>query len=192
MITHTGSLPGYVSRLTLIPEFDLGIVVLTNAEEGAAFEIITYHVLDHYLGAPAHDWFGAFRSVRDQRGAARRRRSGETAADRDSTSRPSLGLEDYAGVYRDAWYGDVRVEQEATGLVIRFSRTPVLVGDLDHWQHDTFLIRWRERELRADAFITFELAPSGRVREARMQPASPEVDFSYDFQDLVLIPRTDE
>lgn len=192
MITHTGSLPGYVSRLTLIPEFELGIVVLTNAEEGSAFDIITYHVLDHYLGAPVHDWLGAYRSLRDQRADARRGRSNATVADRDPTSRPALELEDYAGLYRDAWYGDVRVEFESTGLVIRFSRTPVLVGDLEHWQHDTFLVRWRERELRADAFITFDLSPSGRVREARMQPASPEVDFSYDFQDLKLTPRPDE
>ena len=192
MITHTGSLPGYVSRLTLIPELDLGIVVLTNAEEGSAFETITHHVLDHYLGAPGHDWLGAYRSLRQQREGARRRGSQAMVADRDPASRPSLELEDYAGLYRDAWYGDVRVEREPTGLVIRFSRTPVLVGDLEHWQHDTFLVRWRERELRADAFITFELEPSGQVRRARMEPASPEVDFSYDFQDLELIRRTDD
>jgi CubicO group peptidase (beta-lactamase class C family) len=192
MITHTGSLPGYVSRLTLIPEIDLGIVVLTNAEEGYAFETVTHHVLDHYLDAPGHDWLDAYRSLRQQRDDARQRRSRAAVADRDSAAGPFLELADYAGLYRDAWYGDVRVDQEPTGLVIRFSRTPVLVGDLVHWQHDTFLVRWRDRELRADAFITFELGPSGRVREARMEPASPEVDFSYDFQDLELLRQADD
>ena len=192
MVTHTGSLPGYVSRLTLLPEIRLGVVVLTNAEEGSAFETITHHILDHYLGAAEHDWLGAYRSLREQREDARRSRPNAAAADRDSASGPSLALEDYAGVYRDAWYGDVHVDREPTGLVIRFSRTPVLVGDLKHWQHDTFLVRWRERELRADAFITFELGPHGRVREARMEAASPEVDFSYDFQDLELLRRTDD
>jgi hypothetical protein len=110
------------------------------------------------------------------------------AAQRDSTSRPSLPLERYAGTYRDAWYGDITIAAENGGLVIRFTRTPSLVGDLVHWQHDTFLARWRDRELRADAYITFALKPDGSIDQAKMLPASSAVDFSFDFQDLLLRP----
>jgi hypothetical protein len=49
-------------------------------------------------------------------------------------------------------------------------------------------VRWRARELRADAFITFSLNPDGTIERALMKPASPAVDFSYDFQDLLLRP----
>jgi hypothetical protein len=42
--------------------------------------------------------------------------------------------------------------------------------------------------LRADAFLTFTLDPAGRIAEARMAPASPDVDFSFDFADLRLVP----
>jgi hypothetical protein len=72
--------------------------------------------------------------------------------------------------------------------VIRFTRTPSLVGDLIHWQHDSFLARWRDRELRADAYATFALNHDGSIERLRMVPSSPAVDFSYDFQDLVLRP----
>jgi hypothetical protein len=92
------------------------------------------------------------------------------------------------GTYHDAWYGDVAMEREGHALVIKFSRSPDLVGDVEHWQYDTFLVRWRKRELRADAFITFSLNPDGSIAQALMKPASPAVDFSYDFQDLVLKP----
>ena len=51
------------------------------------------------------------------------------------------------------------------------------------------VVRWRDRELRADAYVTFSLTPGGSVSEARMAPASPDVDFSFDFQDLVLKPK---
>jgi hypothetical protein len=71
---------------------------------------------------------------------------------------------------------------------MRFGHTPSLVGDLLHWQHDTFVVRWRDRELRADAFVTFALKPDGSIREARMEAVSPATDFSFDFQDLVLEP----
>jgi CubicO group peptidase (beta-lactamase class C family) len=192
MITHTGSLPGYVSRLTLIPALDLGVVVLTNAEQEAAFEAITHHVLDHYLGASAHDWLGAYVLLGARRDSARAQEMLAATVSRGSTTRPSLALGDYASVYSDPWYGDVRVEHSNGNLTIRFTRTPSLVGDLEHWQHDTFFVRWRDRELRADAFITFDLTPDGRVQEARMVPASPAVDFSYDFQDLRLTPQSAE
>jgi hypothetical protein len=85
----------------------------------------------------------------------------------------------------------VAVVQEGKGLAIRFKQTPVLVGDLVHWQHDTFLARWRDRELRADAYATFWLNADGSVNQLRMVPASAAVDFSFDFQDLVLKPVRD-
>src|SRR5687767_11244526 len=49
LLQHTGGLPGYVSKVAMIPEHRLGVVVLTNQESGFAFESIIYHVLDHYL-----------------------------------------------------------------------------------------------------------------------------------------------
>jgi hypothetical protein len=110
------------------------------------------------------------------------------AATRDSLSGTSLPLERYAGTYRDPWYGDVVVKKEGNGLRIRFAHTPSLVGDLQHWQYDTFLARWDDRELRADAFVTFALTPDGQVDRMRIVPASPTVDFSFDFQDLDLRP----
>ena len=72
--------------------------------------------------------------------------------------------------------------------MIRFSHTPSLTGDLVHWQHDTFVARWRDRELRADAFVTFALKPDGSIERASMEAVSPDTDFSFDFQDLVLTP----
>jgi hypothetical protein len=113
-----------------------------------------------------------------------------TAAARDSASRPSLPLTRYAATYRDPWYGDVIVTVEEGRLAMKFARTPALVGDLSHWQYDTFLVKWRDRELRADAFVTFVLDADGKIASASMKPASPTVDFSFDFQDLDLKPVT--
>ncbi|MEE2899196.1 MAG: DUF3471 domain-containing protein [Gemmatimonadota bacterium] len=46
--------------------------------------------------------------------------------------------------------------------------SPVESADPVHWQHDTFLVRWRKRELRADAFITFTLTSAGAIDHATM------------------------
>jgi CubicO group peptidase (beta-lactamase class C family) len=188
LLQHTGGLPGYLSKVAMIPEVRLGVAVLTNQESGAAFESIVYQVLDHYLGAKAPDYPGAFQRLVRKNQAELRELDRKAAAARDSTSGPSLPLARYAGTYRDAWYGDVAIALEGQGLVIRFSKSPSLVGDMAHWQHDTWLVRWRDRELRADAYATFALNYDGTIERLRMVPSSPAVDFSFDFQDLVLRP----
>jgi len=60
VVNHTGGLPRLFSKLTMVPELELGVV--TNQESGDAFNAITCHVLDHCLGGPTTDWVAAYRS----------------------------------------------------------------------------------------------------------------------------------
>lgn len=188
LVWHTGGWPGQVSRLTLVPEQKLGVVVLTNQEAGAAFNAITMSVLDAYLQAPATDWVAAYAAA-----VAKSQSNADEAwqkhlAARDAKSKPSLPLSGYAGQYRDAWYGDVFVEPQGRTLRLRFGSTAALVGTMQHWQQDTFIVRWDDRSLNADAFVNFSLDPDGKVREVRLQAVSSLTDFSFDFQDLLLTP----
>jgi hypothetical protein len=186
---HGGGLPGYVSRVVMLPDAKLGVTVLTNAESGGVLDAVANRVMDHYLGAPAHDWIEAYRTVLTRAEAMMAQREQKAAAARDASSKPSLPLERYAATYEDAWYGEIAITFEQGKLVMRFSRTPSLVGDLEHWQYDTFVVRWRDRELRADAFVTFALNPDGTIDQAKMRAVSPATDFSFDFQDLLLRPK---
>ncbi|KRG69183.1 beta-lactamase [Pseudoxanthomonas dokdonensis] len=188
LVWHTGGWPGMVSRVTLVPGQNLGVVVLTSQEVGAAFNAITMQVLDAYLQAPHTDWLAAYAQAVAQSKDKADQKWQELQAQRDASSGPSLPLADYATTLRDPWYGDVVIAQEGGKLVLRFSHTRQLVGDLEHWQQDTFIVRWRERWLNADAFLTFALEPDGSIREARMEAISPLTDFSFDFQDLRLVP----
>lgn len=188
VLTHTGGLPGYVSRVLMIPELKLGVAVLTNQESDDAFNAIAYNVADAYIGGSRANWLEGFEQIRARGTAELARSEQKTGAARNAASRPSLPTAGYAGTYRDAWYGDITVAAEDGRLVMRFSRTPSLVGDLEHWQYDTFAVKWRDRELRADAFVTFALNPDGTIDQAKMRAVSPATDFSFDFQDLLLKP----
>jgi CubicO group peptidase (beta-lactamase class C family) len=190
LVSHTGGLPGYVSQVMMIPEIKVGVCVLTNQESGAAFNAISLYVLDRYLNA-SHDWLGAFSAVISRGDSMMKARESSITTSRATNSTPSLPIEKYAGTYRDAWYGDIAVTQERGNMVIRFTKTPDLVGDLEHWQYDTFVAKWRDRELRADAFVTFSLNPDGSIEQAKMTAVSPATDFSFDFQDLLLKPVRD-
>ncbi len=191
LVGHTGGVGGFVSRVMLVPEENLGVVVLTNAEEDGAFDSILYHVLDSYFHLPPTDWVAAFKTVEDkeEKDAAEAMRKAE--ASRDTQSKPSLPLEKYAGIYNDAWYGPITIRYENGGLVITFDQTPTMIGDLEHWQYDTFKAHWRVHTIE-DAFITFSLKSDGSIDSAKMAAVSPLADFSFDYQDLLLKPAVKE
>jgi CubicO group peptidase (beta-lactamase class C family) len=45
IVSHTGGLPGLFSKLALVPELELGVVVLTNQESRDAFDAVIYSIL---------------------------------------------------------------------------------------------------------------------------------------------------
>ena len=186
IVTHTGGLVGMTSRTLLIPDLNLGIAVLTNQEARGGYDALTFTILDSFLGAPKTDWIAAFETLAQEAEKNEAERVKSAAESRNAKSKPSLPLERYAGTYRDPWYGDVTVAKENDRLVMRFSRTPRLTGTLEHWQYETFIVRWTERALNADAFVTFNLGPDGAVETAKMKAVSPLTDFSFDFHDLEL------
>jgi CubicO group peptidase (beta-lactamase class C family) len=189
LVWHTGGWPGMVSRVTLVPELHLGVVVLTNQESGAAFNAVTYRVLDAYLNPDKKtDWVAVYDKAVKLGEAKADDSLAKHEAARDKNSKPSLPLAQYAGTYRDPWYGDVIISHENGKLRLRFSKTAQLVGTMTPWQHDTFTVRWDDRALNADAFVNFSMDMDGHIREVRMQPMSPLTDFSFDFQDLRLAP----
>ena len=191
LVGHTGGVGGFVSRVMLVPEEKLGVVILTNAEETEAFDAILFHVLDHYMQLPSTDWIGAFKALKDQEEKEAAETMKKAEGGRAANSKPSLPLEKYAGAYNDAWYGPITIRFENGGLVISFDHTPGMVGDLQPWQYDTFKAHWRVRTIE-DAFVTFSMDPDGSIDSARMAAVSPLADFSFDYQDLLLKPAVAE
>ena len=191
-VSHTGGLLGFVSKVTLVPDLNLGVVVLTNQQSGGAFQSLTYRILDHYINAPVTDWIAAFKKSEEMGQANAAEFEKRQASMRAADSKPSLPIARYAGRYTDAWYGDITISLENGKLVLRFGHTPSLVGELEHWQYDTFVARWRDRSLEADAFVTFSLKPDGGIEQMKMAAVSPLTDFSFDFQDLLFTPAAPE
>ena len=107
LVSHTGGLSGYVSKVVMVPELELGVAVLTNQESDEAYNSVIYAVLDQAMGAPATDWPAAYLKVRERGKARTADQLKAAAAKRDAAAKPSLPLADYAGSYEDAWYGPI-------------------------------------------------------------------------------------
>jgi CubicO group peptidase (beta-lactamase class C family) len=185
---HGGALQGFYSTVLMVPEEKLGIAILTNAENSPAMASLYYRILDQYLKVAPSDWIKLYA---DQEAAMHKEeleRQGKESTARAAQSQPSLPLASYNGDYEDAWYGKAGIHEEGGKQVMRFERTPDLSGELEHFQHDTFIVRWKERNFNADAYVTFALNPDGSIERMKMAPISTETDFSYDFRDLNFTP----
>src|SRR5690606_39863251 len=66
-VSHTGGLEGIVTQIVMIPQLDLGIIVLTNQQEGAAFMAVSNTIKDFYLGLPEKDWIKEYEELISKR-----------------------------------------------------------------------------------------------------------------------------
>jgi CubicO group peptidase (beta-lactamase class C family) len=188
LVLHGGALQGFYSRVLMVPEEKLGIAIFTNAENSGSMTSLQWRILDHYLGAAPTDWIGIIAAQEKEAHDKELAKVGKAAAARAAGSKPSLPRTAYDGEYSDPWYGKVVIRHEGRKQVMAFTRTPDLTGELEHFQHDTFIVRWKERNFNADAYLTFALNPDGSIERAKMSAISDETDFSYDFHDLALTP----
>jgi CubicO group peptidase (beta-lactamase class C family) len=164
---HTGSIDGRSAIVGLIPDRRLGVAIFTNLDHSELRHALMYTVFDRYLGPPAgarHDWSAEMRTMylalRDT--AITRRRAAESA--HVTGTHPSLALDQYAGSYADSLFGAATVKQEAGHLTLQWGD---LVGDLEHWQYDTFRVHWRQQLGDPDP-VGFVVGDDGKVAELRV------------------------
>lgn len=179
LVSHTGGLDGMLSQTALLPEENLGLVVLTNSES-SAFSILPNKILDVFLDAtPKRDWsaealerakLGKLREADEEK---------KLLASRKQDTRPSLSLKDYSGTYGGEMYGDATVTEENGKLVLRLVPAPNFVADLEHWHYDTFQIKWRPSVAYnfPKGFVTFTIDKTGKANELKID--QPNNDFWF-------------
>jgi CubicO group peptidase (beta-lactamase class C family) len=184
MITHGGGAPGYISGTVLLPGRDAGFSYFTNAEEGMLLRALRSGIADLIMGKGGHDWIAESARLRAEGDVRSIAAAAEIDAKQAAGARPSLPLDAYVGTWRDPWYGDIVISRRGDGLWLDFTRTNALKGPLEPYDGETFRSRFPDKR-EEDAFITFTL-DAGRPATARMAGVSPDIDFSYDYQDLRL------
>lgn len=190
MYSHSGGLWGMTSYLALLPKQGLGVFVTNNQMSPAPLAVVN-QIFDEFLQEVSpdsgQDWISIISAVSAKRSQDADQVVADAASERASDSKTSLPLDAYVGTYRDPWYGDIQISKSDDGnLVFTSGRSAPLSGPMEHFQYDTFIARWMDRRLMADAYVSFSLTPDGQVEGIRMQAVSPATDFSFDFQDLDL------
>ncbi|MBF8149230.1 serine hydrolase [Winogradskyella sp. F6397] len=188
-VYHTGGLLGTVTQFTMIPDLDLGIVVLTNQMNGSAFNTITNTIKDSYLGYENRNWLEKY----GKRNAdyITYNDSIKTAVfskvEKAKTLKSLPKPEHIVGTYTDDWFGDVNISYDTKkGYLIKSKRSSRLFGELLPLNATTFVAKWNDRSYDADVYVKFTFNEKGEAISATMDYIAPITDFSFDFGDLEL------
>jgi hypothetical protein len=94
--------------------------------------------------------------------------------------------DDFIGVYEDKWFGKVEVFLKDKQLWVKCHRSPKLNGPMSFYNANTFVVKWEYQDMNADVFAMFSMDETGKAQSIKMKGISPNIDFSFDFQDLIL------
>ncbi len=143
IVSHTGGYDGMYSAVTLLPDEDLGIVVLTNSMT-SIISVLGYELIDQVLDLPENNWkeIGIMRTE-----SSLERRQNEVKERKDAWkigTPPSMTIDLIKGKYRCSMYGDINIAEEDGELVIDFIPAPDLKATLTHWHDDVYRLDWKE------------------------------------------------
>lgn len=173
VVTHSGGYDGMYSRVAMMPDEGLGIVILTNSMSGITFPL-TMKLINDFIEEDKRDWSQEFLD----------RSSGGTdpiktrKAARISNTKPSLVLAAYTGMYDAPMHGDIEVKEENGQLRLYFDRAPLLSATLKHWHNDTWEVVWDETHAWFDfGTVEFELDHNARVKGMEIDVPNYDIFF---------------
>ncbi len=186
-VTHTGGLAGIVTQETMFPELNLGIIVLTNQQVGAAFVAITNTIKDSYLGITGMNWVKLMHD-RVIAGNVNAQKITDNIQKDITEQQKAFALkssdEPFLGTYKDIWFGEVVISKRTDKIRFDSKRSPKLTGEMIAYKGNTYIVKWDDRSFDADAYIMFSMDKDGKPDGMKMNAISPLTDFSFDFQDL--------
>ena len=185
-IEHTGLIAGMASEVILIPELELGIVLLNNSEKSGMLNgLISYALLDEFLNLNTGiNWIEMASGMQQQRGNMIDKETETVWQQVSSNKNIVFNKKNYIGVYEDHWFGKVEIFDNNGDLWFKSYKSPRLNGKISYYKDNTFAIKWEYQDMNADAFAIFSSEENGKSQSIKMKGISRFIDFSFDFHDL--------
>jgi hypothetical protein len=183
-VSHTGTLAGMKSYVVMVPELELGVVLLTNGSSSAARSGVMNTIVRSFMPVEPVDWIQMALDESEAEKQADEAATPEAEPQEEAAEACCVpDVSQFTGIYRDPWFGDVNIAMEDGQLVFSADKSPQLKGVLSHHDGKRFVIRWIDRTLEADAYVLFETDPDGKVTAISMTKLD---DGDFDFEDLKL------
>lgn len=163
LVAHAGALNGYRTQVAMLPNQNVGVVIMENVGRGYAIVALRNAILDSFLNAPPRDWNQLFLNADQRSDAEAFAKLKERNAKRRPNTTPSRELAAYAGTYTNPAYGTATVTGDAAGPTLHYYRLTI---PLTHFNYDTFEAVLPEEDL--DELLQFELKTDGDVKSMNL------------------------
>ena len=179
---HGGGLPGYISKIALVPEQNLGMIILTN-DMSYLPSALMYKIIDHFAERSDKDWAGEYHGYYTGNEKRLEKREEERLAERKKNTHPSHTLDAYTGKFEDKMYGRATVKLENDKLQLTLEPTSELFsGQLLHWHYDTFEVTLNDPYL-PPGLVTFYADEKGDITGFKIHLPNPDFNFyNLDFK----------
>lgn len=181
-VAHTGTLSGMYSALTLLPEKNVGIVLLINGDADEARTVLMQALTKHFTAPGDNPGVDGYAALLAQERATAQLKSPSRVPD-VSDRRPARADEfkSLDGRWRDPWFGEISICPRAGDVRFAASKSPRLVGRVMHSRHGWF-VEWDDGAA-SEAFLRFS-PKNAKPTRLLMAKLDPDGDFSDDFEDL--------
>ncbi len=178
-VWHTGTLSGMYSELMLLPDAKSGFVFLINGSGGDARTVLGEVLLKSLIGSKNTRSVADYADELDRAEHARRQSRVPDTSSRVAAT--PADLKDWLGVWRDPWFGKVRLCAAGNGVRFTAAKSPQLSGPVMR-VGTRFLVQWAHGD--AEAWLT---PPAKGSATMHMAKVDPDADFSYDYEDLAFV-----
>jgi len=175
---HNGGIDGFYALLSLLPDQNVGVVILTNLlDDDPVPEIVQYHIYDHLLGLDSVDWVKHFQDLEAKQKTAEEEENKKELSERKPNTHPSHELKDYAGRYENPGYGVITIELAGDGLSAALNH---LSFPLQHYEYDVFEAPPNSTGAVDIGKVRFLTNMSGDIDgiAAPFEPDAPEIVFT--------------
>ncbi|HJT60002.1 MAG TPA: serine hydrolase [Ktedonobacteraceae bacterium] len=174
MALHSGNINGFSSLTTLLPEQNIGVVVLSNLNGTPVPNILTYNICDRLLGLDQVSWSERFKKFWTAFKEAEEKGKEKTEADQVPNTHPSHSLDAYTGEYEHPGYGIFLVELEGDQLKGTFNS---MTGTLKHYHYDIFELFLEQFDIHVKvSFFTNVKGDIGSL-SAPLEPTVKDIVF---------------
>jgi CubicO group peptidase (beta-lactamase class C family) len=177
LVWYGGGLVGWGARMTLVPDFGIGVAVLTNRSPSEVPSTLTWYIIDRLRGREPIDWRERVRKRREQ--ALSQMRTDKNAREkvRHTNTRPAHDLAAYAADYEHPAYGVMSIKEQ--GGVLNWSWRGMFAAMI-HRHYETFeLPEVPDRLLPDRLAITFLTDREGNIvsLSAPLEPMVKDIVF---------------
>src|SRR5881394_28917 len=162
-LNHSGAFAlGAATHVNLVPDEQLGIVVLTNAYPIGMAEALGTTFLDMALyGKPSQDWIALFKKVFSDPAAVGTILGFDYSKPAASPA-PALKNSAYLGRFTNDYFGDISIVEKAGGLAIEQGPMKMTFA-MQHYDRDTFTYETQDENAVGRSGITFAIGPDGKA-----------------------------